>query len=359
MPASTRPIPGRRLKKLTVNYGLRWQLPFASVERYDRFTNLLPNAPSPIAQASGIPNLIGRLGLVNSPDNPSRYAAATHLALFAPRLGLAYRLTEKTVIRSGYGIFYVQNDGTGGSQLTSVTQAWVPTVDNQLTAASVLSNPYPTGLLQPPQRNPIYQTNLLGTSISAPVLGTAAQHFGYLQQWNFNVERELLPGMALEIAYAGSKGTHLVGGPVLDQLPDQYLPLGSSVLQNQAKNPFFGLTFGSLAAPTVPYGQLLRPYPQYTGVTASNDGNRDSVYHSMQIKFEKRFRQGGTILGGLYVVKNMGISKPEWAGWRLVLRWNSKQQQPKAGRQSLVLTCPTGSSSATYMTYRLAEARSF
>jgi hypothetical protein len=294
-------------KKLTVNYGLRWELPFPSVERYDRFTNLLPNAPSPIAQASGIPNLIGRLGLVNSPDNPSRYAAATHLLLLAPRLGLAYRLTEKTVIRSGYGIFYVQNDGTGGSQLTSVTQAWVPTVDNQLTPASTFSNPYPTGLLQPPQRNPIYQTNLLGTSISAPVVGTAAQHFGYLQQWNFNVERELLPGMALEVAYAGSKGTHLVGGPVLDQLPDRYLPLGSAVLQNQVKNPFFGLIpFGSLAAPTVAAGQLLRPYPQYTGVTASNDGNRDSVYHSLQVKLEKRFRQGGTVLAAYTWSKNIG-----------------------------------------------------
>jgi hypothetical protein len=294
-------------KKLTLNYGVRWELPFASVERYNRFTNLLPNAPSPIAQASGIPNLIGRLGLVNSPDNPSRYAAASHLDLFAPRVGFAYRLTEKTVVRAGYGIFYVQNDGTGGSQLTSITQPWVPTVDSEFTASSTLSNPYPTGLIQPPQRNANYQTLLLGNSISAPVLGAASQHFGYLQQWNFNIERELAPGMALEVAYAGSKGTHLVGGPQLDQLPDQYQSLGTSVLQKQVKNPFYGIIpFGTLANATIPYGQLLRPYPQYTGVTASNDGNRDTVYHSLQVKLEKRFRQGGTILAAYTWSKNIG-----------------------------------------------------
>jgi hypothetical protein len=84
--------------------------------------------------------------------------------------------------------------------LTSITQPWVPTVDGEFTASSTLSNPYPTGLIQPPQRNPNYQTLLLGNSIRAPVLGAVSQHFGYLQQWNFNIERELLPGMALEVA---------------------------------------------------------------------------------------------------------------------------------------------------------------
>lgn len=293
--------------KLTLNYGMRWELPFPEVERYDRFTVLLPNAPSPIAAAAGLPNLKGRLGLVNSPDHPSRYAAATHLRLFAPRLGFAYRMNEKTVVRSGYGIFYVQNDGTGGSQPTSVTQPWVPTADNELTPVSTLSNPYPTGIIQPPQRNPNFQTLLLGTSISAPIQGTAAEHFGYLQQWNFSIERQLADGMMLELAYAGSKGTHLVGGPVLDQLPDQYLSLGAAALTKQVPNPFYGLVpFGTLAQPTVQYGQLLRPYPQYTGVTASNDGNRDTVYHSLQVKLEKRFHSGGSVLVAYTWSKNIG-----------------------------------------------------
>jgi hypothetical protein len=294
-------------KKLTLNYGLRWELPFPEAERYNRFTNLLLNSPSPIAQASGIPDLMGRLGLVASPDNPSRYAAATHLDLFAPRLGLAYRVNGKTVIRSGYGIFFVQNDGTGGSQLTSVTQSWVPTLNGELTPSATLSNPWPTGIIQPPQRNPDYQTLFLGNSISAPIAGAASQHFGYLQEWNFNIERELINEMALEISYAGSKGTHLVGGPQLNQLPDQYLSLGAAALTQQVPNPFFGLIpYGTLSGATVKAGQLLLPYPQYTGVTAANDGNRDSMYHSMNIKLEKRFHQGGTVLASYTWSKNIG-----------------------------------------------------
>lgn len=294
-------------QKLTLNYGVRWELPFPEVERYDRFTVLLPNAPSPYAQQVGMPNLEGVLGLVNSSADSSRHAAATHWKLFAPRLGLAYRLTNKTVIRSGYGIFYVQNDGSGGAQLTSVTQPWVPTIDNETTPTAALSNPFPTGILQPPGRNPNYQTLLLGTSISAPIPGAAAEHFGYVQQWNFNIERELVSGIALEVAYAGSKGTHLIGGPVLDQLPDQYLSLGAAALTKQVPNPFYGLApFGTLAQPTVQYGQLLRPYPQYTGVTASSDGNRDSIYHSMQVKLEKRFHQGGTVLAAYTWSKTIG-----------------------------------------------------
>jgi hypothetical protein len=196
---------------------------------------------------------------------------------------------------------------SGGSQLTSVTQTWVPTLNGELTPVATLSNPWPTGIIQPPQRNPDYQTLFLGNSISAPIPGAAAQHFGYLQEWNFNVEREFFNGMVVEVAYAGSKGTHLVGGPQLDQLPDQDLALGAAALTKQVPNPFFGLIpYGTLSGATIKAGQLLLPYPQYTGVTAANDGNRDTIYHSMNVKPEKRFHQGGTILAAYTWSKNIG-----------------------------------------------------
>jgi hypothetical protein len=64
--------------------------------------------------------------------------------------------------------------------------------------------------------------------------------------------------------------------------------------------------FGTLSLPTIAQGQLLRPYPEYTGVTAANDGNRDSVYHSLQVKLEKRFQQGGSVLVAYTWSKNIG-----------------------------------------------------
>lgn len=292
-------------QKLTLNYGLRWELPFPFVERYDRYTILNLTDPSPLAAATGLP-IKGRLGLVNSAERGSRYGADMHWTLFAPRLGFAYRLTNKTVVRGGYGIFFAQNDGAGGGQLYSITGLWVPTTDGSVTPANPLSNPYPNGILQPPQRDPNYQTALLGLGVSAPMPGD--QNYPYTQQWNFGVQREVGDGTAIEVAYAGSKGTHLLGGPVLNQLPDQYLALGTQ-LQQQVPNPFYGLipsVNGTLGAPTVSYGQLLRPYPQYTGVTEANNGNRDTIYHSMAVKVQKRFRSGGTILGAYTWSKFLG-----------------------------------------------------
>src|SRR5439155_9209561 len=115
----------------------------------------------------------------------------------------------------GYGISYEIQDGAGGTALTSISTNWVPTLDGGVTAAAVLSNPFPSGILQPPQRNPNYQTLVLSSSITAPVPGF--QPFAYLQQWNFSVQREVVAGATLEVAYAGAKGTHF-GSQVLNQL---------------------------------------------------------------------------------------------------------------------------------------------
>ena len=281
--------------KLTLNLGLRWEMPFPFSERYDRYVVFLPGEDSPLAKPTGLP-VKGRLGLVNSSDNPSRAGGETHWRLFAPRVGFAYRVTNKTVVRSGYGISYEITDGGGGSALTSISTNWVPTLDGGVTPSATLSNPFPGGILQPPQRDPSYQTVVLGSSITAPVPNF--QRFAYIQQWNFGVQRELPDGTTVEVSYAGAKGTH-IGSVVLNQLPDQFLSLGTR-LQQQVTNPFYGLipsSGGTLANPTVAYGQLLRPYPQYTGVTMSLNGNRDSVYHSMQVKVEKRFRGAGSVLG--------------------------------------------------------------
>jgi hypothetical protein len=101
----------------------------------------------------------------------------------------------------------------------------------------------------------------------------------------------------VELAYAGSKGTHLIASTqAVDTLPDQYLSLGAK-LQQQVTNPFFGLiSTGSLATPTVAQGQLLRPYPQYSGVSIIGPANGNSIYHAMQMKLEKRLRGGGTVV---------------------------------------------------------------
>jgi hypothetical protein len=281
-------------QKLTLNYGLRWELPFPFRERYERYTVFLPSAQNPLSQEAGIP-FTGTLGLVDSSANPSRAAGQTHWHLFAPRVGIAYRLNDKTVIRAGYGISYEIVDGAGGSSLTSASTPWVSTLNNSTTPSAVLSNPFPNGVIQPPQRSPDFNSLLLGASVSAPMPGQ--QLYAYSQNWNFTIQRQFGQTIAFEVAYVGNKGTHL-GSLVLDQLPDADLALGSKLSQ-LVPNPFYGLvpsTAGTLAQPTIQYGQLLRPFPQYTGVTATLDGNRDSDYEAMQTKLTKRFGNGGSLL---------------------------------------------------------------
>jgi hypothetical protein len=103
--------------------------------------------------------------------------------------------------------------------------------------------------------------------------------------------------IAVEAGYSGLRGIHLGLGRQYNQINPQYLALGSQ-LKAMVTNPFYGkITSGALSAPLVQYGQLLSPYPQYTSVSAPADYSGDSSYHSLQVKVEKRFHSGGTVLG--------------------------------------------------------------
>lgn len=285
-------------QRLTVNYGLRWEMPGPWTERFDRLTVFLPNAASPLSTTAS--PIRGKLGLVNTPDRESRYSQERYWNLLAPRLGFSYRFLNKTVVRGGYGIFYLPNDvafstAPNNAPVNSLATQWVATIDGSVTPVDRLSNPFPNGVLTPPGNRPTFQQILLGQGLgNSPI---ADEPYGYNQQWNLNIQHELKDGTLVEVAYAGSKGTHLPANQQIDQLPDEFLALGSQ-LQQQVTNPFFGqITSGPLAARTVARGQLLRPFPQYNGVSIGGISNRNSSYHALQAKVEKRFRAGGSILG--------------------------------------------------------------
>lgn len=293
--------------KLTLSLGVRWDLPFGWTEKWDRLTVLLPNTENSLASATGL-SLKGKLALVNSTDRADRHGSDNHWRLFAPRVGAAYRVSNKSVIRAGYGISYIPPDAVFntspfGSPVNSATTTWVSTLDGGLTPNATLSNPFPNGINQPLARSASYDASLLGQTISGQIPN---DRFGYVQQWNFNVERQLAEGAMIEVAYAGARGAHIQRfRQQLNQLPEEYLSLGSQLLQ-QVANPFYGyITSGSLASKTVTYGQLLRPYPQYTGVSALGAATGNTSYNSLQVKFEKRFRHLGVILGSYTWAKFM------------------------------------------------------
>jgi len=284
-------------QRLTLNLGLRWDLDTPYTERYDRLTFLDISAPSPIT-VPGVPPLAGAFKFVNSPEEESRFQQDVYWKQWAPRFGFAYSLTEKTVLRGGYGIFWIPfnlvtpNTGSNNPAF-SINTPFVSSLDGGLTPADRLSNPFPNGILRPPGRSVDFNRVILGQGFGAL---TRDDHTGYVQQWNFNVQRELPGSWLLDAAYAGN---HAAGLPVtiqLNQLPLEHMTLGAR-LNEQVPNPFFGVVnVGTLSRPTVAFGQLLRPYPQFDGVSLGGRYAGSSTYHSAQIKVDKRFAKGFSFL---------------------------------------------------------------
>ena len=280
--------------KLTVNLGVRYEVEHPRTERYDRFASFDFNKAFPIA-VPGVSNLAGVLTHPGR-DGLQRSQTETPWTNFGPRVGIAYALNAKTVIRTGYGIFYSPLWGTtsaGGFGVTGEELAtdWLSTVDG-VTPLTPLSNPFPSGFLIPPNT----PAGVLQLGQNLNVIDRGNKSNAYTQQWNFGIQRELPAAMVVEVAYAANKGTRLPTAFDYNQLDPRYQALGQD-LNTRVANPFYGLvSTGTLSATTVAKGQLLRPYPQYLSVSNNNPSRwsnaANSIYHSVTVRAQKRFTHG-------------------------------------------------------------------
>lgn len=233
--------------KLTLNLGLRYEITTPLTEVADRMGSLVPS--------------LAFVYRVNTPQLPGHTVQATDFTNLAPRVGLAYQLTSKTVIRSGYGIFY-SYPGIASGRLPSKSP---PTAGN----IAINNNTFDTDL-----------TRVIPVSAGFPLLrpaifdptGSNFKYYpyndpdAYVQQWNFNVQRELGRDTVLTAAYAGSRGEHLNVFPNINQPVPGAGPIASR-----------------------------RLYP----LLANADGGHraaDSYYHSLQVTGEKRYAQGLSLL---------------------------------------------------------------
>jgi len=306
--------------KLTVTAGVRWEIPGVYNERFNRQATFNPAEENPALKGvlvNGKP-VPGAFDLVATPQHPAAGLNPEHYGLVAPRLGLAYRWSDKTVIRMGGGVFFIPANvsfpqGPYGNAVDYYNNAVNASIDSYVTYANTLSNPFPTGLIAAAGRNPNYQSLLLGGSLGGKGQ-LQYENAGYSEQWNFTVQHQFPKDLALEVGYAGLRGVHLPLGLQLDQLDPQYLSMGSA-LKTQVPNPFYGVIgLGNLSAKTVQAGQLLLPFPQYTTLTDPANYNGDSTYHALQIKAEKRFASGGTLLGS-YTFSKVLADVETLTGW--------------------------------------------
>lgn len=303
----------RITRKLTLNPGLRYDVQRGPTERYNRFSNFHYDVANPLGSAVGI-SLRG--GLVFLGPN-SRHSWNTDWTDFAPRMGISYQVSEKMVVRTGYGIFYPAVLGTGDATGFSSTTPWVPSAGGDgITPQDLFRNPYPGGLIPP-----------VGASLGlATNLGRGAGSFqrdhpnGYMQNYSFDVQYELSKSMIVEIGYAGNQGRKMSYGVGFNdnQLRPEYLALGNALTENVA-NPFFGrIVGGVLAGRTIPRHRLLREYPQFDTVSRSNQTPGGSAsYNAMLIKVSKQFSSGLMFLSSYQwskAIDNTGETEPNPGG---------------------------------------------
>jgi hypothetical protein len=312
--------------KLTLNLGLRYEYQSPWTERHNRQSYFDPGAVDPIAAAAvgtaGGPNAapLGAVRLVDSIYHSSRYNLNPNRAGLAPRIGFAYSLDPKTVIRGGYGLFwipldaswatnplndpanaantdYIGNNGSTQVPTNTITTPWLNFVLPP--GASIDSK---TGL-------PVVALNVEGGS--NPTFENPQYQYGYMQQWNLDVQRTLWGGWFTDIAYAANKGTHLpaynlevgqLADSILAQAAEQAANAGgnaaAATIAKSVPNPFATTAApgSSLSSANTTLGQLLRPYPQFNGVQYAGAGAFASNYQSLQATLQKRFNGGGTIL---------------------------------------------------------------
>lgn len=281
-------------RNLTLNLGIRYDENLPWTERFNRHTNFDYDAASPLR----VPGLSLRGGLAfPGVGGLNRGAFDRDRNNIAPRFGFAWSVTEKTVVRGGYGIFYAPITGGGYngaavpiSGFQASTQ-WVGTLDG-ITPTNRLSNPFPDGFIRGTGSSQGLST-LLGQSVTGM---DRSRRNPYAQQWNLNIQRTLRGNFLVDLAYAGSRGLHLFGNLNPNQMPNEFLSRGDAI-RELVDNPFFGqITTGSLGGARVARGQLLRPFPHFNAVTIGNLSYGASTYHSAQAKLERRFAQGFSIL---------------------------------------------------------------
>jgi hypothetical protein len=209
---------------------------------------------------------------------------------FGPRAGVAYRLGESWVLRSGYGLVWFEQTGIT-SPFTLPQFPFVQTVGQQsqdnINPAFALAGG-PTVQVAPPNPNSGLGQGVFGADRD---VGS-----GYSQQWNFTVQKTFGRDLNFEIGYLGSKNTHL-GLPEsnLNQVPAAYLAMGSA-LTVKVPNPYYGQIplSSSLGQPTIAQQQLLRSFPRFTNVALFRDNVADSEYQALEMKLEKRLSRGLT-----------------------------------------------------------------
>jgi hypothetical protein len=313
----------RVTRKLTADLSLRWDYISPFADKFDNLTFFDPVGTNPGAYNTTTGTYLpGRLAYAGSKWGTASYGAPYPEVPFkrgwAPRVGFAYTVDEKTVVRAGYGIYYGQAFYPG----------WNGGMSQDGFNKNVSVSQTPSGISYVPA---IYLSNGISATQTGATAATVSSSFDngsspryrpldgnkrpYSQQWNITVERQLPSNFFVTVSYVGTKGTHLPSelSPlnVLNPNNPQVQAIGAHL-----NDPLEGNSFGV----TAPYqnflsdmanygcpatvGQALLQYPMFCGVQqGQNEEHATSIYNSFQGEVQRHLSQGLFVLGTITVQK--------------------------------------------------------
>ncbi len=320
--------------KLTLNIGLRWEIPLPKKEAFNRQSGFDPTVPNP--GADNIPGALVFLGSCSTCIHRASFQDA-YFKEFAPRLGIAYQFSNHMVLRGGYGISYgppiLNNFGSqnlmgfnsevplhAGTSPTKFSADpviyWSSLTSASLPAKAQIGVPPFTGTL--PNRDP---ASFNGRGIEFLPRKSLAQP--YVQNWSAGFQYELPRGVLLEANYVGSKGTRLLDSyfaTLFNQAPSKFLPLGDILqddLADDLADPATAATLAQYGITKLPYpdfeatnfnptvAQAVTPFPQYSGLVNNYPTMGSSTYHSLQIQGRKKSAHGLTFIAAYTLSKTL------------------------------------------------------
>jgi len=287
--------------KLTLNFGLRYEIPVPKEERHLHNSNFCPTCPA--TAFNGIPGAMVYAGAAGSPE----HFGETRMNAFGPRLGIAYEVNTKTVIRTGGAIYYQppREDGNADNGIQGFGGTFGATGNFLSNGISYLTK---NGLsdfltqiknLKPPISDP--QTLTANLFQQSPFFYySKTGRSAYFSDWQFSIERTLTMDSVFRATYHGVVGNKLISRQqALNQLDPRYWAIYGSLLGNTISsvlnNPIVVAAGFKLPYPTYPTNlqlqQALRPFPQFSGIDSNASGQNDghSTYHALETSFEHRF----------------------------------------------------------------------
>jgi len=297
--------------RLTINLGVRWDYQPAvtvkdnlTVSGFDfSATNplqtQLPQGAATINPATGQPLILnGGLLFANHGGPQSPYKSDWNN--WQPRVGVTYRLTDRLGVRANYGRSFLglSSSNQNGVYTTDFqrTTPFIAKAPNNVDPGTPWARPFPDGFLQPLGG----ELGLLTALGTGPTIPNADYEIPYADQWMAGVDIQLPWNIGLDLAYVGNQVSNLGVTRQVNLIPrsenDKAIPsLGGNTgyLNVTFPNPFAGLVPGQgLNAATVSRGQLLRPYPEFTGISMNRLNRGLSYYNALEAVATKRYTNG-------------------------------------------------------------------